>query len=191
MTYTTLPDSQLITLIAQGDGEALSELYDRYHRLVFSLALNTLNERALAEEVALDVFTRIWRRAETYKADRAQVRTWIGRIARNQAIDALRRRNVRAEQHSIAWAEVSDELVSPLASPEDIADLNVQKERIRSAIAQLPLDQQEALALAYFKGYTRIQIAEILGQPVGTISSRIRAAMQKLRQALRADQERD
>ena len=187
MNYTILPDSQLMILIAQGDAEAFSELYDRYQRLVFSLALNSVGERPLAEEITLDVFTRIWQKAATYRADRAQVQTWLGRIARNQAIDALRRRGARLEQHSVSWAEVSDDVTSPLDMPEVVADLRLQKEQVRAAIAQLSSEQQEVLALAYFKGYPHSQIAKRLNQPLGTVKSRIRSAMQKLRQILAAE----
>ena len=107
MDYAKLDDATLIRLVAHHREEALSELYDRYNRLVFSLALHVLGDRATAEEVTLDVFTRIWEKAESYDAGQAKVSTWLSSIARNRSIDLLRRRNARPEGHSVGLAELS------------------------------------------------------------------------------------
>ena len=185
MDYSTLTDETLIRLVARTQPEALSALYDRYNRLVFSLALNVVGDRATAEEITLDVFTRIWERASTYQSDQARVNTWLTRITRNRSIDILRRRSARVEQHTVSWADVTTEAIpdgSP--NPEEFAELAQQKTRVRAAIAQLPVEQQQALALAYFKGYSHRQIAELLEQPLGTIKTRLRLGLQKLRQQL-------
>jgi RNA polymerase sigma-70 factor (ECF subfamily) len=183
--YSTLTDETLIRLIARTQPEALSALYDRYNRLVFSLALNVVGDRATAEEITLDVFTRIWERASSYQPDQARVNTWLSRITRNRSIDILRRRSSRVEQLTVSWADITAEAIpngSP--NPEDFAELALRQARVRAAIAQLPAEQQHALALAYFKGYSHRQIAELLDQPLGTIKTRLRLALQKLRQQL-------
>lgn len=187
MDYAKLSDESLIVLIARAQPHALSELYHRYNRLVFSLALNTVGDPATAEEVTLDVFTRIWQRADTYQAEQAKVTTWLSRIARNRAIDVLRRRSVRPEQHSVAWAEVHPQQLPNGHNPEKITELNLRRAQVRAAVAQLPLNQRQSLALAYFKGYTHQQIADELNQPLGTVKTRIRLAMNKLRKTLQDD----
>lgn len=183
--YSTLSDESLIRLIVRTQPEALSALYDRYNRLVFSLALNVVGDRATAEEITLDVFTRIWEKAATYQSDQARVNTWLTRITRNRAIDILRRRSSRPEQHAVNWADVTPEVIpNGNPNPEESAELALQKARVRAAIGQLPAEQQQVLALAYFKGHSHSQIAEILDQPLGTIKTRLRLALQKLRQQL-------
>jgi RNA polymerase sigma-70 factor (ECF subfamily) len=181
MDCSILEDAALLRLIARGQTDALDELYKRYNRLVFSLALAMVSDRAVAAEITLDVFTDIWRRADTYRAERAKVSTWLTAIARHRAIDALRRSSARPESQSVSW----DELPTP--DPYDLEDhveRILKRERVRAAIAQLPLEQRQTLALAYFKGYTQREIAELLDQPLGTVKTRIRMAMQKLRRLL-------
>jgi RNA polymerase sigma-70 factor (ECF subfamily) len=188
VNYSALDDETLINLIVRSHADALSELYDRYSRLAFSLALNLVGDHATAEEITMDVFLRVWERAGTYRPGQAKVSTWLTSITRYRAIDVLRRRGARPEQHSVSWAEVSS---NPMVSPdglEDTAELAMQRQRVRAAIAELPPDQKQALTLAYFKGYTHRQIAEALDQPLGTVKTRIRLAMQKLRQMLRDEQ---
>lgn len=184
MNYTNLTDETLIGLINRSQTDALSELYDRYHRLVFSLALNIVGEHAVAEEVTLDVFTRVWEKAESYRSEQSQVKTWLLSITRYRSIDVLRRSNARPDHNSAAWIEVSSEHLPKASNSEEMVEQALQQERVRAAVAQLPPDQKEALALAYFRGYTHSQIAEILNQPLGTIKSRIRLAMLKLRDML-------
>ena len=106
LDYTTLDDGTLLRLIAHHRQEALGELYDRYSRLVFSLALNVVGEHQTAEESTQDVFYRVWTRAETYRSEQAKVSTWLTSITRYRAIDVLRRRNVRPDHSSLAWADV-------------------------------------------------------------------------------------
>ncbi len=184
MNYSTLTDQTLILLITRTQPEALSALYDRYSRLVFSLALNIVGDHATAEEITLDVFTRVWEKAGTYRVEQAKVNTWLTSITRHHAIDVLRRRKIRPEQHSVSWAEVSPAAIPNGLHPEEITALSMQRARVRAAVAELPPEQQQALALAYFKGYTHRQVADELGQPLGTVKTRIRLGLQKLRQIL-------
>ena len=179
-----LDDQDLIQLIIQRDEAALSELYDRYHRLIFSMAINIVGEVGTAEEITLDIFTRVWEKAGTYRAEKAKVSTWLVRMTRNRSIDVLRREAVRPMKHSVGWAEISHEPVAQNDSPEMAAQLAMQKERIRAAIASLPDNQQQALALAYFKGFSHSEIAAELNLPLGTVKGRIRSGMQKLRALL-------
>jgi RNA polymerase sigma-70 factor (ECF subfamily) len=186
--YSTLDDETLISLIVRAHAEALSELYDRYGRLVFSLALNSIGDSATAEEITQDVFLSVWQRAGQYRADRGKVSTWLTGIARYRSIDQLRRRGARPEQHSVAWAEISPGAEPSAESPEQVMTLSMERQRVRTAIAQLPEDQRHVLALAYFQGFTQSQIAEALALPLGTVKTRVRLAMLKLRQILQDEQ---
>ena len=185
--YHKLDDEGLIQLIVQSCPEALSELYDRYGRMVFSLAVNTLGDAATAEEVTQDVFERVWERAGQYHAEQAKVSTWLTSIARHRAIDQLRRQGVRPEGQSVAWADLSPQAEPSTAGPEQAAVLSIRRERVRAAVAQLPEEQKQVLALAYFKGYSQTEIAESLSLPLGTVKTRIRLAMEKLRALLPAE----
>jgi RNA polymerase sigma-70 factor (ECF subfamily) len=182
--YSQFDDQTLIRLIAQAQEDALRELYDRYNRLVFSMAVNAVGENLLAEEITQDVFLRIWNKAETYSAEKGKVITWVASIARYRAIDAIRSQQVRPEGHSVAWdIEGSSDNPDPL-NVEERVEITHRQQRVRHAVAQLPEEQRQALAYAYFQGYTHREIAELSGEPLGTIKTRIRLAMQKLRQYL-------
>ena len=176
-------DSTLVQKVAQGDEAALSELYDRYARLVFSVTLNMIGNRQTAEEITLDVFTRLWQKADTYRPELAKVSTWLTRMARNRSIDILRKENVRPAGHSVTWAEAGKAVISK-EDPEAQAHLTLEMERVQTAVADLPESQREVLALAYFAGYSHREIAEKLDLPLGTVKGRIRGGMQKLRKQL-------
>lgn len=182
--YTRYDDQRLIRLITESQEQALAQLYERYNRLVFSLALAIVNDRATAEEVTLDVFMRVWQKAGTYRADQAKVSTWLTHITRHHAIDILRRRSARSDQYAVQWEDRAyDE--SPQQDPQEAVELSLQRERVHAALAHLPTDQRQAILLAYFGGLTQSQIAETLKQPLGTIKTRVRLAMQKLHDSLR------
>jgi RNA polymerase sigma-70 factor, ECF subfamily len=187
--YTLYSDETLIRLIAQSHEQALVQLYDRYNRLIFSLALAIVNDRATAEEITLDVFMRVWQKAGTYRAEQAKVSTWLTHIARHHAIDVLRRRAARVDHLAIHWEESISQVESSGPDPQESAELSLRRERIQAALAKLPPEQMQALILAYFGGYTQSQIAELLAQPLGTIKTRLRLAMQKLREFLNQEQE--
>lgn len=184
MDFSSLEDENLIEHIIGGQTEALGVLYDRYSRMVFSLALHITGDAAKAEEITLDVFTRIWEKASTYRADRAKVNTWITSLARYRAIDVLRREKARPEGHSVRLELVDYELHASNPGPERVAASAIRQQRVREALASLPDDQRTVLELAYFAGLTHQQIAEKLGLPLGTAKTRIRLGLQKLRRAL-------
>jgi RNA polymerase sigma-70 factor, ECF subfamily len=182
-----LEDDILLRAIAGGQSAALGTLYDRYSRLVFSLAYHIVNDEGVAEEVTQEVFLQVWNKAGSYQIGLGKVSTWLTSVARHRAIDSLRRRNVRPEGNLAQWDDSDDpaepQWVDPL-NVEAQVDLTMQSRVVRQAIAQLPGEQQKALALAYFQGLSHQEIAEKTGEPLGTIKTRIRLAMQKLRQVL-------
>lgn len=182
-----LDDTSLLGLIAQAKIDAFGELYDRYNRLVFSVAYAMLNDQATAEEVTLDVFVHIWQRAKTYRPERAKVSTWLIAMTRNQAIDVLRWQKSRPDMTSLGWDEGTLKQTNDSPSTQEQVELSIQREKVRKALAQLPDNERQALTMAYFQDYSHTQIAEVLKQPLGTIKTRIRTAMQKLRQMLEAD----
>jgi RNA polymerase sigma-70 factor (ECF subfamily) len=186
--YAKLDDENLIRLIVQSQEQALAQLYERYHRLIFSLALAIVNDGATAEEIVLDVFMRVWQKAYTYRADQAKVSTWLTHIARHHAIDILRRRAARLDESALHWEDTVHHAESSHPDPQESVELSLRRQRIQTALARLPAEQKQALTLAYFGGYTQSQIAEILAQPLGTIKTRLRLAMQKLRELLDEEQ---
>jgi RNA polymerase sigma-70 factor, ECF subfamily len=187
--YSRYDDEKLISLIVQMHEEALAQLYDRYSHLVFSLALAIVNDHATAEEITLDVFMRVWQKAGSYRSDQAKVSTWLSHIARHHAIDVLRRRSARPDQYTATWEDTMPNSQLPEPDPQEFAELSQQRQRVQAALDQLPADQKQALVLSYFKGYTQRQIAEKLKQPLGTIKTRLRLAMHKLRDFLRDEQD--
>jgi RNA polymerase sigma-70 factor, ECF subfamily len=180
----TSEDQALLHQIVNREAEALSVLYDRYGRLLFSVAYHLVGDHNLAEEITLDVFRRVWEKADSYRAERASVRTWLTSMARNRAIDMLRRASVRPEHTSISWTELNFEPHTGGRSPETAVSQQMQKQKVHAALAELPQEQQDVLALAYFHGYSHSQIANQLDLPIGTVKTRIRLGMQKLRHTL-------
>jgi RNA polymerase sigma-70 factor (ECF subfamily) len=188
MEIRNLDDESLLRLIARSQENALSELYDRYNRLVYSVALNTLGSPEQAEEVTQDVFLRVWRKAATYQPEQGKVITWIASIARNCAIDMLRRQKVRPEGNLIEWG--GEEAFDPPTAFDVEGEVETwqSQRRVRQAVAQLPEAQRQALAYAFFQGYSHSEIANLLNEPLGTVKTRIRLAMEKLRQVLREEE---
>jgi RNA polymerase sigma-70 factor, ECF subfamily len=184
LAVSELDDSDLMLEISRGNEAALGELYDRYSRLVFSVAYRVVQNWETAEEVTLDIFTRAWEKGGTYDPGLAKVSTWLMRMTRNRAIDRLRREKVRPLQHSVSWADIPREPVVEKNSPETAVHLSMEQQRVRAAVASLPQPQQEALALAYFNGLSHSEIAQELDLPLGTVKGRIRGAMKKLRNLL-------
>lgn len=178
---TRIDDASLMRQIAIRQSDALNDLYDRYGRLVYSIALNSVGDQDIAEEIVQDVFTRAWEKANTYDAGIAKVSTWLITITRNRAIDELRKVKSRRESSSISWAEISpnDSPFSP--GPEEEAELSMEQKLVSEALETLSPHQRELLAMAYFKGYTQSKIAEVLDLPLGTVKTQIRTAIQKLR----------
>ncbi|MBI3536234.1 MAG: sigma-70 family RNA polymerase sigma factor [Chloroflexi bacterium] len=180
MNNSTPSDVELILLVARNEAWALAEIYNRYARLVFSLAVRILNDRAGAEEVVQEVFVKVWRRARDYDVDRGKFSSWLSGIAHHHAIDELRRRRVRPS----ATQNDEEEAVNiPDDGPAllEIAIQSLEHRRIVDALKIIPLEQRRAIEMAYFEGYTQQEIANLLHQPLGTIKTRMRLGMQKLK----------
>ena len=174
----------LLQRIAREDQTALGILYDQYGRLIFSIACQILGDDVLAEEVTQDVFLQVWKKAESYNAVQGKVITRLTSIARHRAIDMLRRRNIRPEGRSVAWEECcEDHMDDALAVEPGLID-SESRQHLLQALAGLPQDQREALSLAYFNGLTQQEIASHLQEPLGTVKTRIRLALIKLRGVL-------
>lgn len=181
MDYTRLNDETLLRRIGQADENALSELYNRYSRLVFSVALNTLSDTERAEEVTQDVFERVWVKAHTYNAEHGRMATWLSSIARHRSIDIYRQSHSRHEDLQVTWQDVEVIDIPDDQNVEWELDLTQRQQRIRRAVAQLPPEQKQALGMAFFQGRSHSEIAAALDEPIGTIKTRIRLAMGKLR----------
>ncbi|CAN5859176.1 MAG: sigma-70 family RNA polymerase sigma factor [Chloroflexota bacterium] len=178
-------DSELVSLAASGDARGLAELYDRYSRIVMSFSLRMLADPASAEELTQEVFFRAWRQADAYNATRGTFATWILSITHNMAIDEIRKQNRRPKRADLedpvaTLANVSD----TDRSVEDYAWLGSLREEMREALGILPAPQRRAIELAYFRGLTQREVAETLNEPLGTIKTRMRLGMRKLRNYL-------
>jgi len=184
LDYTKLDDETLLRLIARAQEGALGALYDRYNRLVYSLALNATGDPPLAEEITQDVFLRVWDKAETYRVEQSKVATWITSITRHRAIDMLRRHKARPEGNRAEWAAEDSPNLPDGVDVEGEVIHSQRRGSVRQAIAQLPEEQRRVLAYAYFQGYSHSEIAAVLKEPLGTVKTRIRLAMIKLRQSL-------
>jgi RNA polymerase sigma-70 factor (ECF subfamily) len=182
--YSKLDDTALVALIARRDERALGTLYDRYSRLAFSLAVRIVGDRALAEEVTADSFVNVWRASGSYSVERGRFVAWLMSVVRHRAIDELRRLNVRPEGSAIELNEALQTTAHP-DGLDEVVDVHRLQEVVRSALASLPGPQREALELAYFGGLTQQEIAQKTSTPLGTIKTRMRLGLLKMREELR------
>ncbi len=183
--HNTLTDQELIALAAEGDATAFEVLYDRYSPAVMGLALKITGDPSLAEEAVQETFWRIWRRANTYQPARGALSSWLFGIARNLCLDLLRRRKARPQP---VLSEADERRVEQFPDLHvDVAEAawtTLQHQQMRAALADLPPPQRQVIELAYFRGLTRQEIAQATGEPLGTIHTRARLALQKLRELL-------
>ena len=179
-------DAELIDRIAHGDAESVRELYRRHGRTVYGIALAICRDPAAAEEVTQDVFLRVWAKAATYRPEKARVVSWLARIAHNGAIDALRKSRLREGRTTVTKLDESSPDPRGV-DPGDTVELSGLRRRIRSAVDDLPPEQRRALDLAFFHGLSHREVAEALGQPLGTVKTRIRDALRSLRAKLGED----
>lgn len=182
------PDDALMVAVVARDEHAFAVLYDRYIDLVYSASLRVLADAGLAEDSAQDVFVRLWRRPETFVAERGRFLSWLMSVTRNRAVDELRARGRRWRREGGPLGE-PDEAAEPLFSTDPVdpqlsAELHEDQFAVRRALTELPGDQRIALELAYFGGLTQQEIAMQLHEPLGTVKTRIRLGMQKLRRSL-------
>ncbi len=176
------PDRELVRRMAAGDEAALGQLYDRYATLVHSIALRVVGDADDAEEVVEASFWQAWRQAGRYEEGRGGIGTWLGMIARSRAVDRLRALRRSREQ---AWEELPEPPDTADDGPAmDAAESDELRRMVATAVATLPPEQRETVELAYFRGMSQTEIAEVTGQPLGTVKTRARLALQKLRSAL-------
>jgi len=177
-------DEELLARVAAGDNAALGMLYDRYATTVYSLALRTLGDPQAAEELVQEAMLRVWRQARSYQRERGAPTTWIFGIARNLAIDELRKRGARPQSAGGDPEEQLAQLPSGDADPAEQAYAQIQHEIVTDALGQLPPVQREVLELAYYSGLSQSEIARRLGDPLGTVKTRMRLGLQRLRTLL-------
>ena|SRR5215216_2385280 len=176
--YLILADEDLISLVEAGDAEAFATLYDRHSRAAFSLAYRMMGERQASEDLTQDAFLKVWRGASSYRSERGSVRTWILSIVHNRGIDQLR------SQASRRRTQDRVEATAPRSQPsEAFAETwrNSQRDQVREALNTLPSEQLKILELAYFSGYTHVEISELLRLPLGTVKGRMRLGLKKIR----------
>ena len=175
-----IDDVALLKALAGKDEKAVSQLYDRYRVVLFGLLVRILNNREEAEDVLQELFLQVWHRAGDYDPNRGRPFTWLVTLARSRAIDRLRSVASRERVASESAREVTEEVSDAVAD----AVRSEQRGIVTSALSQLPEEQQKALVLAYFDGLTQSEIADRLGAPLGTVKTRMRAGMMKLREVL-------
>ena len=171
---------------AQGDREALARIYDRYWRRVYSLALRMLRNQRQAEEIAQDVFLTVWRRGGTYNKERGSFPTWIMSVAHNRCIDELRKVRRRAR---LPTFDIDDLHVEPSGDSEEVTKAvfnSLDREALLEALDRLPPAQKEVIMMAYFQGLTQSEISDELSTPLGTVKTRMRLGLHKMRGLLAA-----
>src|SRR5215204_3252887 len=176
--YLILADEDLISLVEAADAEAFATLYDRHSRAAFSLAYRMMGERQASEDLTQDAFLKVWRGASSYRAERGSVRTWILSIVHNRGIDQIR------SQASRRRTQEKIEATAPRSQPsEAFAETwrNSQRDQVREALNTLPPEQLKVLELAYFSGYTHVEISDLLRLPLGTVKGRMRLGLKKIR----------
>src|SRR5947209_8935900 len=177
--FAHLSDEAVVALVARSDEQALAELYDRFGRVAYGLALRVLRDESLAEDAVQEAFLTAWRTADTFMPERARASTWLLTLVHRRAVDVVRREQRRRAEP----IEVAGERAGGGAADEAVW-LRYERERVQTALRQLPDQQREALELAYYGGFSQSELAERLGQPIGTIKSRMFSGLGRLRDLL-------
>ena len=177
-------ETELISRMVQGDQVALSQLYDRYVRVMYSLAFKMLGSAEEAEEVVLDVFAKAWRTAARYDASRSRVDSWLFLMTRSRSLDRLRQRQ---RQTKVVEVATNTAQVSSSDVPDDALIIAERRTVVAEALAELPDEQRLVIELAYYKGFSQSEIAKQTGLALGTVKTRIRLGLRKLKQALGTD----
>ena len=173
-----LSDEALLALVLAGDEPALGELYDRYGRVAYGLALRIVRDRALAEDAVQEAFLAVWRSAGAFLAEQGKPRTWILTLVHRRAVDSSAARSAAAPTRSTTSHRPTGE------ATDEEAWLRAQRQVVQEALRKLPPDQREAIELAYYGGFTQSELAERLGLPLGTIKSRMFTGLKRLRELL-------
>ncbi len=171
-------DAALLAGLQNGDEQAMAQLYDRYSKIVYSVALRVLRDTAAAEDVMQEIFMQIWRTPGSFVATKGSLGGWLAVVARNRAIDTLRRKRPSEDIEDVS-------LAASFNLAED-SERNLLMERARAAVVLLPAEQRKMLEMAFFDGLTHAEIAEMTGDPLGTVKTRIRSALMTVRKAFQA-----
>jgi RNA polymerase sigma-70 factor (ECF subfamily) len=185
---STLDDAELLARLARGHEDALAALYDRLGAMAYGLALRIAGDADTAQDAVQEAFLRIWRRADRYDRSRGDPRPWVLRIVRNVAIDLHRSRGARSRAEGAS--AVDERTERAVIRPEDTAELAENAARVRAALAELPPEQRRALEIAYFEGLSHREIASREGLPLGTVKTRIRDGVIRLRACFMREGER-
>ena len=176
-------DVALIRRVCEADEAALGALYDRWNRSVFSLVMQILKDPDEAEDIVEETFWQVWRKAPSYEPSRGAVSTWVLTIARRKALDRLRARTRQREESLDANSGFLN-LQSSAPDPSQLAEGTERRADLAAALDELPVEQRRVLELGYFSGLSQSEIANAIGEPLGTVKTRMRLAMQKLREPL-------
>lgn len=183
--YNGLDDEELMQRLVYRDLQAFRALYSRYGNLVYSTSLRVVRDAQIAEDMVQEIFLRIWRKPESYVPQRGRFSTWLTSVSRNRAVDEIRSRSRRFRYESASPEEQAREFAGPQSDdPALTAELSDQRRLILAALSGIPAEQRQIIEMAYFGGFTQQEIADRLSQPLGTVKTRIRLGMQKLRAAL-------
>ncbi len=181
-----MTDPELIAGVIKRDRKSFDLFYERYAQIVFNLCVRILKDEAEAQDVLQEIFLQIWREAERFDASRASVKTWLFTIARSRSLDRYRSRKTVTNR----LEDQADDQLQQIAGKEDLQNASVTRQYVLGALARLSAEQRLVLELSYYEGLTQEEIAERLKEPLGTVKSRIRAALIKLR-ALFSGEESD
>jgi len=173
-----LSDEALVALLARGDEGALAELYDRFGTVAYGLAIRIVRDTDLAEDAVQDAFLTVWRTASRFLAERGKARTWILTLVHRRAVDVVRREQSRRTETLKDLPEAGGR------TADEEAWLRLERTRVQEALRQLPDQQREAIELAYYGGFTQSELADRLGEPLGTVKSRMFAGLSRLRELL-------
>ena len=185
--YDALDDHQLLARVSDQEPNALDALYSRYASAVYSLAMFMLKDTGLAEEATQDIFLNIWLKSGSFKPDRGQPKTWIMSVAHHRIIDLIRSRRRTTAITVASDPEDLERVPAAILPIDEQVERKLERERIQKSLATLPEAQREVIRMAYFDGYSQSEIATLLNQPLGTVKTRVRLAMQKLRLVLQED----
>ena len=175
---STEDDATLLSLVQRGDEPAIASLFDRYSKVVYSVALRVLRDPSSAEDVLQEIFMQIWRSPDAFIATRGSLGGWLAVVSRNRSIDTLRRKRPTEQVDGIA--------LSSSFNLSEESERNIMMEKARGVIRLLPYEQRKTLEMAFFDGLTHSEIAEMTGDPLGTVKTRIRTALLSLRKAFQS-----
>lgn len=188
MNFNVLSEEELVNLIVEGKERALEELYDRFSPTVMGVAYRIVGNRGVAEEIVQETFCRVWDKCGTFDATKGNARAWLFRIARNLALDNVRRQKIRPQAAASENAELM--LIQTQDYDADVAEnawILLRREQLQHALGKLPTEQQEVIEMAYFEGFTRREISDKTGLALGTVHTRARLALQKMREMLKVE----